>query len=247
VLAKAPPQRPAEETEAAFKRFGEYIDYIRSIPEVRFVTASDLPMIYPDAVRSTGASEKVLAEIASRLAAPGVTGIDFQVIENRAYSAADQFEILTEAVAQLVAGSKPRCPLRAKGLLGPDNATLARTERSHFDWAAFRDATLDVLNFIQTEQRVPSRVFVGAEMVPPSDFLAALAATYEFFRRNGRLPIAEGVAMPKNLEITAARYIAPDTPELFGGWIIHKEGFRAPKILELARLQTWTLKPAIRQ
>ena len=176
-----------------------------------------------------------------------MTGIDFQVIENRAYSAADQFEILVEAMAQLVAGSKPRCPLRAKGLLGPDNASLARTERNHFDWAAFRDATLDVLNFIQTEQRVPSRVFAGAEMVPPSDFLAALAATYDFFRRNGRLPIAEGVAMPKSLEITAARYIAHDTPELFGGWIIHKEGFRAPKILELARLQTWTLKPAIRQ
>src|ERR1035441_8683511 len=52
---KAPPQRPAAETEAAFQRFGEYIDYIRSLPEVRFVTASDLPIIYPDAVRSTGA------------------------------------------------------------------------------------------------------------------------------------------------------------------------------------------------
>jgi hypothetical protein len=34
---------------------------------------------------------------------------------------------------------------------------------------------------------------------------------------------------------------------LFGGWIIHKEGFRAPKILEVARQQTWTLKPAIRR
>ena len=84
-------------------------------------------------------------------------------------------------------------------------------------------------------------------MVPPSDFLIAMAATYEFCRRNGRLPIAEGIAMPKNVELTPARYIAQDTPELFGGWIIHKEGFRAPKTLEVARLQTWTLKPAIRQ
>ncbi|MGO8929625.1 MAG: hypothetical protein ACLQU3_22390 [Limisphaerales bacterium] len=244
---KAPPQRPAEETEAAFKQFGEYIDYIRSIPEVRFVTASDLPMIYPDAVRSTGASEEDLTEIASRLTAPAATGIDFQVIENRAYSAADQFEILTEAMAQLIAGSKPRCPLKVKGLLGPDNASLTRADITHLNWPAFRDATLDVLNFIETERRVPSNVFIGAETVPPSDFLVALAATYEFCRRNGRLPIAEGVALPKNVELAPARYIAHDTPDLFGGWIIHKEGFRAPRILEVARLQTWTLKPAIRQ
>jgi hypothetical protein len=32
---------------------------------------------------------------------------------------------------------------------------------------------------------------------------------------------------------------------LFGDWIIHKEGFRAPKVLEQARLQAWTLKPAL--
>ena len=31
---------------------------------------------------------------------------------------------------------------------------------------------------------------------------------------------------------------------LFGGWVIHEEGFRAPRIVEQARLQAWTLKPA---
>jgi hypothetical protein len=58
---KAPPQRPAAETEAAFKRFGEYIDHIRSIPKVRFVTASDLPRLYPDTVRTEGATEPDLS------------------------------------------------------------------------------------------------------------------------------------------------------------------------------------------
>jgi hypothetical protein len=43
------------------------------------------------------------------------------------------------------------------------------------------------------------------------------------------------------------RYVATDTPELFGGWVIHKAGFRAPKVMEMARLQAWTLKPAIRK
>src|SRR6266571_8517379 len=61
---KPPPQRPPEQTEAAFRRFAEYIDYIRALPGIRFVTASDLPSLYPDLVRSEGASEDELTELA---------------------------------------------------------------------------------------------------------------------------------------------------------------------------------------
>jgi len=125
---KAPPQLPPEETEAAFHRFGEYIDHIRAIPGVRFITAGDLPLIYPDAVREEGISEEDLAEIASRLIAGRTNGVDFQVIGNRAYSAADQFELLALAVGKQIAGQPPRFPLRARGLLGagPRAANIGR-------------------------------------------------------------------------------------------------------------------------
>jgi hypothetical protein len=39
--------------------------------------------------------------------------------------------------------------------------------------------------------------------------------------------------------------VARDTPKLFGDWVIHREGFSAPKVMDIARLQAWTLKPAI--
>ena len=246
-LWKPPPQRTAEETEAAFRRFGEYIDHIRAIPGVRFVTASDLPALYPDPVRAPGATENDLEEMLRRLTASGVTGVDFQVIENRAYSVADQFEILTLVVGELIAGKSSRFPVAAKGLLGPDGPAPAVREGTHLDWPAFRDATRDVLDFIKTHQRVPSRVFVGVDAVAPGDFLLGLASVCDFQRRQGRLPLPEGVTLGKNLELLPARRVAPDTPGIFGGWVIHKEGFRAPKILEVARLQAWTLKPAVRK
>src|SRR5262249_8586111 len=74
---KAPPQRPAAETEAAFQRFAEYIDHIRAIPGVRFVTASDLPELYPDLVRTEGVPEKDLTELVDRLLSSGKAGVDF--------------------------------------------------------------------------------------------------------------------------------------------------------------------------
>jgi len=212
---------------------------------VRFVTATDLPRLYPDTVHTEGATETDLLALARRLAAKGVTGVDFQVIENRVYSVADQFELLTVAVNELLDGKPLGFPLPTKGLLGPDNSPSPSTPSTHLAWPSFRDATKDVLDFIRTEQRVPARVFVGPDPVAPAGFLVALARVYEHRRQNGRFPIEEGVDIGTNIEILPAQHVAKDTPELFGGWVIHKEGFRAPKIQDVARLQAWSLKPAV--
>lgn len=44
--------------------------------------------------------------------------------------------------------------------------------------------------------------------------------------------------------LAAARYVADDSPRLWD-WIIFPEGFDAPQLMALAKLQAWTLKPAI--
>ena len=44
--------------------------------------------------------------------------------------------------------------------------------------------------------------------------------------------------------LAAARYVADDSPSLWG-WIIFPEGFDAPQLMGLAKLQAWTLKPAM--
>ena len=247
-LWKPPPQRSAEETDGAFRRFGEYIEHIQSIPGVRFVTAGELPLLYPDVAHTSGASEQDLAQLAERLAGREATNLDFRVMGDRAYSVADQFELLTLAIGKLIMEARnPQFPLALNGILGPEAAPPVSKDDTAIAWPAFRDATLDVLRFIKTEHRVPSRVFIGADSVPPADFIKALASVFIFYQKNGKLPESEAVMLGKNLSIKPAQHIAQDTPNLFGGWIIHKEGFRAPKILDIARLQAWTLKPAIRK
>jgi hypothetical protein len=243
---KAPPQRTAAETDAAFDRFGQYVDHIRSIPGVRFVTAGDLPSIYSDPLRETGVPMEVLTQIAARLNSNAENGVDFMVISNRSYSVADQFELLVTAVNQLISGEAPPPQLVAKGLLGPDGFPPTSNDRTHIDWAAFRMAAADVANVIRVEGRVPARVFIGPDPIPPTVFLVGLAKVYEYHQKQGALPLEKGIDLPRTVELLPARHVAEDTPGIFGGWIIHKENFRAPKILEVARLQAWTLKPAIR-
>jgi len=244
---KPPPQRTPEETEGAFRRFGEYIDHIRSIPGIRFITAGDLPIIYPDLTRTKGGGEQDFAQITARVSGSSSQGLDFQVVGNQAYSLADQFELLTVVVGDLIDGKETRFPLRLDGLLGPEAAASSMPAlEGRVKWPAFRDAVLDVRNFISTQHRVPSRIFIGADAVGPAEFLMALGSVCEDQNRVARLPLEEGVSLRDAPAILPAQRIAKDSPGLFGGWIIHKEGFRAPKILEMARLQAWTLKPAIR-
>ncbi len=240
---KAPPQRTAQETEAAFKRFAEYIDHIRQIPGVRWITASDLPVLYPDLVRTEGASAADLDEMARRILSNG--WVDFQRIGSRAYSVADQFELLTRAVNDVIDGRAPVFPLKAAGLLGPDRSTKEDSPTSEIKWPAFRDAARDVHQFIQTEHRVPARVFIGPDPMPPADFLRGLAAAWSYYRVHGKLPVQDGITVGRHVRVLPERHVAEDTPDLFGGWIIHREGFRAPKVMEQARLQAWTLKPAL--
>ncbi len=244
---KAPPQRTPAETDAAFRRFGQYLDQIRSVRGVRFVTASDLPAMYPDLVRIRGATETEVDELAGRILNGGSRGVDFQVIGRKAFSVADQFELLTLITSERLEGRKARFPVISRGLWGPDKALPPSRSETRLSWPAFRSALTDVRGFIQTQQRVPARVFIGSEPVPPSDFLVALASVHQWYLKNGCFPTEEGVVLGSHVELRAARHVAEDTPELFGGWVIHPADFRAPRILEVARLQSWTLKPALRR
>jgi hypothetical protein len=241
---RAPPQISPEKTEAAFERFGSYVDFMRSYRGIHFVTARDLPALYPDALRSEGASEAEVLTLAKRVVAPDFKGLDDQVIGNKVFSPAEQFELLALAVGQLVDG-KAMYPLAViPGLLGPDGAPPMEGQavREPLRWAAFRDSALDARDYLNVHHRIPSRVFIGADAVAPADFATGLAAALVAYQEGHHFP--ETVALGNGVEVLTERRVAKDVPGLFGGWIIHRANFRAPKLMEIARLQAWTLKPA---
>jgi hypothetical protein len=240
---KAPGQRTAEETDAAFKRFAEYIDYIRALSGVKWVTAGDLPGLYPDLAHAQGATESDLDELAKRTSRGRPDGVDYQGIGPKIYSVADQFELLSRALNQVLSGQTVSFPLKTEGLMGPDAPPPSPT-LTNLNPLALRDALPGVVAFIQREHRVPARVFIGADPIPPADFLVAMAAEWDLHRTHPEMLPETTVSLGQATRVLPERHVAKDTPELFGGWIIHRAGFRAPKVMELARLQAWSLKPA---
>lgn len=243
---KAPGQLLAEATEAAFTRFEKYLDFQRSLPGVRFVTASELPAIYRNRIQQEGAERGIVADVAKRVA--GSSALDvIRDSEGRLLSPADQFWLVTAFLAQAIQQKAAPDRVSMMSLLGPSEQPPAAAALD-LPWPAFRDALLDAADDARVRGQVPSRVFAGTKPIAPADFLRAAAGVVGSMAGDAGGPPAfpERVSIPAGTTVATERYVADDTPELYGGWIIHPEGFRAPGLVKLAKLQAWTIKPAVR-
>jgi hypothetical protein len=100
------------------------------------------------------------------------------------------------------------------------------------DWL-FEKSKEDLVAYIEANHRLPSQVFVGSETLSLPDFTATLA---NHLLSPGPIKVVKG-----NVEFE--KYVSNDPTGAFR-WPIHPKGFSAPELLELARLQAWTLKPA---
>jgi hypothetical protein len=244
---KAPRQLARAETEAAFTRFAAYIDFQRSLPGVRHVTATDLPTIYHNRIAEQGADRAAVKDIASRVSRE----VALDVVHDgagRALSPADQFALIISFLADAIETGALASRLDVPRLTGPVEVPR-QSSAADLPWAAFRDAAVEAAREMRTRAHVPARVFVGATPTAPADFLRAAASVVSAVLASdaAAAPVfPERVAMPTGTRVATERFIAEDSPELFGEWVIHPAGFRAPRLMELARLQAWTLKPAER-
>jgi len=242
---KEPIQRPAAETEAAFRRYEKYIDFMKTLEGVKFIVASDLPEIYSDPVRKEGLDAAGIERLAREIARSGKADI-IAIAPGRFLSPADQFAALVEYLGKSFEKWDNPEHVEVLDVLGPSEPP-PETDVSEVAARAFIRAVLDVRDALRSRRQIPSPVFVGSKVVAPADFLVACAAvTSDLLKRDapGERAFQKPVAMPRGTQVVPERYVASDSPGLFGGWVIHPEGFRAPRIVEMTKLQAWTLKPA---
>ncbi len=117
---------------------------------------------------------------------------------------------------------------------GPTTAAISTWPRPSIPAAAFQAATADAADFVRHNHRLPAQVFLGAQTLSLADFAATLAGSIANPQADVR--VVRG-------KIEFEQYFATDPKKPFD-WIIHPAGFSGGPLLEIARLQGWTLKPA---
>ena len=204
------------------------------------MTATELLTIYADAAMSRSFAKDDLLELARTVQ----TEIGYQRRDGYAVSAADVFGLLTEAMTTFIDRKELPASLKVSALDGPARTyspSSGGTRSSSVPWNAFAQAVRETHEYLRAVRRVPDEVWIGAESLSPADYLATLGRTLEALVTSGRTP---AVVARVEGRYTADRDVAEDSPGLWS-WPIFPEGFHAPRVMELARLQAWTLKPAL--
>jgi hypothetical protein len=209
---------------------------MKRFPEVKFITASEAVKLYRDDARGHDFTTAEIKAVAEKVG----DGVRHQKHQDYNLTASEVFYLLNEYVAARTEGPKPE-KIRLKTTpLGPTSKVTILSESVTTDWSQFSRTSVDVADFLKKQGRIPSTVWLGSVPVPPEAYLQSLARIV--------LDLQDG-KQPKEIEVKPAqlldaKYVADDDPKKLWGWIIFPPGFRAPALMELAKKQAWTLKPA---
>jgi hypothetical protein len=233
---KIPPQKTPEESRIAFETFEGYIRFIKSHPDVQFVTATEALRLYRDTAQQHDFGNDEVQAIADSMQET----VSFCHVGSMTLAASEQLVILNEFVRQR-AGGRGDGPIRLTARpFGPSQPPLAH-EATSATLSQFTRTVDDVADYIERHGRVPNAVWLGSTPISPESYLVSLGATARTILQANPLP---DTLEFKPANLASAQYVSDDDPKLWG-WVIFPPGFRAPEMMQLAKRQAWTLKPAI--
>jgi hypothetical protein len=147
--------------------------------------------------------------------------ITFAEVQGQMLSPADMLLVLLDLEPAIVDGPTAR-------------GTTTYTKAS-IPISAFQRTVDDVADFIRRNRRLPNEAFVGADTLSLPDFAATLASSLLYPGEEVRV---------RHGDVSFESYFAQDGHKAFD-WVIHPERFDGSHLLDLGRLQGWTLKPAV--
>jgi hypothetical protein len=236
---KSQPVKSTAQCEQAFQYFEGLIRYIKSLPNVRFVTASEAYSLYRDTAQTRSFALDDLAKIAGQV----TPQISFQVHDSYALSASEVFVLLNSFVTGYVTNSISGEISLPDTPYGPSSVAsgMASSHVDEVSWSQFSRTSLDVSQSLEINGSVPNVVWLGSSGVAPEAYLLGLSSVVTKLLR--KEPPPESVRLLP-AELAAGKWIAKDSVSIWD-WPIFPSGFHSPHLMELARLQAWTLKPAL--
>ncbi|MFO0877951.1 MAG: hypothetical protein U0840_11410 [Gemmataceae bacterium] len=236
---KLPPQKTAEETKRSYRIFTDYITFMKRFKDVEFITGSQAAKLWADRAQGRRFGPADLRAIATRVG----DDVTFQRRADHSLAASEVFDLLLRYVNGRLADKKFDTVTLQGTPLGPTSPVAPLTERITTDDSQFRRTCTDLAAYLDKHGRLPGTVWLGSTAVPPEAFLPALARV--------ALALLDGKPCPTSIEIkptpfSVGKYVSPDDPKLWG-WVIFPPGMKAPAMMDLARRQAWTLKPALLQ
>ena len=235
--------KPRELRDAGYAGFDQFIAFSLQ-HETKTITADQLPLLYPDRARHRVFSREELLALAEGVA----ESVYFQELDGMAISAAELLGMFVQFLTDDRVGRTSKSDFGAPGAYCAyyDGPALTATDcESGFSVSRedLRASLAQVRAFMEQHHRVPEVVAVAGRRVSPDDYLVAAAKVVA--------ALINAPQLPDELPIVPAQSRLRDHVDV-GAWeaacqsvMMKPGGLTAPKLLEHAYLQAWTLKPAL--
>jgi hypothetical protein len=235
---KFPPEKSPADRERAFTFFESLIRYVHSFPRVRFVTASEAFVVYRDQARDRVFAPAELDEIAQQVSEK----VSYQSHGQYALACSEVFFLLNRFAANFVLSGEGK-PVRLTDTpFGPVSPAVTKhAALKEVAWAQFSRTVIDVDGFLERERSLPNVVWLGTVPVSPEVYLTGLAHVVRTIRAQGKPPASVPFSPA---ELAAVHFVSEDSAGIWK-WPIFPPGFHSAHLMQLARLQAWTLKPAM--
>jgi hypothetical protein len=232
-----PPLKPEAEYRTALANLDTLVTYVAHHPRLQVSTVGPLATTFGGTRKWIGRHE--LHDYAARACAQSDIFTD-----DPALSPAEAVDLLAKALLAHQSGAKP-ATFTWRHVDGPLDPPIEIGTDVRVAWRAFCAGCAQALATIDRTGHLPAAVELGDARVGIGSFYRVACEAFAALTDPGApetLVARLGVQVP-----AIADDIARRTERGYRGWVIHRRDLDATALLELTRLQAWTLKPAVKR
>jgi len=221
-----------QEREERYAAMDEFLTFVQSLPDVQIVVASQAPLLYLDRAKGRSFTPRQIGQVCASLA----DGITHQECDGVWLAPAEVYGLAVALLAARVRNDRWPDHVPYRYLDGPPTSPLVGslpgrvTLDDLFGTCLFEDA------YLNGHGQMPAQVQVGRGLLTPADFVATIGAALPRWLEGSMddAPVVCG-------DFVQSRHV-PD--HVSWDWLVFPPGFDADALLQMAKLQAWTLKPA---
>ena len=231
--------KPRGLTEAGYAHYEEFLKWLLARENVKPVTATEMLKVFPDLAMGRAFTRDELRALAGSLSHE----ITFQRLGDVAVTAAEAFGMIVRALEQFVSRRQMPDSVGCKRVFNPTRRPLAPAREFAGSWQAFGHAVRAAAQCVASTGSVPNCVPFAGRLVAPHDFLAACAGVLKSLLSGESAPAEVAVRpVPTPMEDYVDEAAARSSTR---GAMAPPGGFDGSKMIDLAKLECWTLKPAV--
>jgi len=231
---KAPALRPAESMETARKNFRRLMQFLKDQPNIQITTYSDLMERFSYQAEYIG--KKDIQRVAEQV------DLSKQVVYDEYYSPSEVLAALVESIHAYSEAGKLPGKLPRHSPLGPMSMPPENPGTSELSLEQVYGLAGEAGEFIRNKGHLPAQLMVDGKQVGTGSLLHLFSSVYLDIESGKPGEVYEVIPFdPYPMQNEEA--IVSEV-EGYKHWIVHKPDLDMSKLVEITRMQLWTLKPA---